>query len=35
LPKELLNHSFWKGQPNPTESKMTERMQQLWGDRFK
>jgi len=35
LPKELLNHSFWKGQSNPTESKMTERMQQLWGDRFK
>jgi putative ATPase len=35
LPKELLNRSFWKGQPNPTESKFTERMQQLWGERYK
>ena len=35
LPKELLDHSFWKGQPNPTENKMIERMQQLWGERFK
>ena len=35
LPKELLNHSFWKGQPNPAESKLIERMQQLWGERFK
>jgi len=37
LPQELLNHSFWKGQPNPVESKMVERMRQLWGseERFK
>ena len=35
LPKELLNCSFWKSQPNPTENKMIERMQQLWGERFK
>jgi len=35
LPKELLNHHFWQPQSNPTENKMTERMQQLWGERFK
>jgi putative ATPase len=35
LPKELLNHSFWKSQPNPAESKMVEHVRQLWGDRFK
>jgi putative ATPase len=35
LPKELLKHSFWKGQSNPTESKMIERMQQLWGERYR
>jgi len=34
LPKELLNHSFWKGQPNPAEKKMIEYMRQLWGERF-
>ena len=35
LPKELLKHRFWKGQPNATESKLIERMQQLWKDRYK
>ncbi|MDR2234252.1 MAG: replication-associated recombination protein A [Tannerella sp.] len=34
LPKELLNRSFWKSQPNPAEKKMAEYMRQLWGDRF-
>lgn len=35
LPKELLKHRFWHGQPNPAESKLIERMQQLWGERYK
>ncbi|MDR3267566.1 MAG: replication-associated recombination protein A [Tannerella sp.] len=35
LPKELLKHRLWKGQPNAAESKLTERMQQLWGERYK
>lgn len=35
LPKELLKHRFWHGQPNPAENKLTERMQQLWGERYK
>jgi putative ATPase len=35
LPKELLNHRLWKGQPNSAESKLIERMQQLWGDRYR
>ncbi|MDR0348772.1 MAG: replication-associated recombination protein A [Tannerella sp.] len=35
LPKELLKHRFWHGQPNPAESKLIERMQRLWGDRYK
>jgi putative ATPase len=35
LPKELLKHRFWHGQPNPAENKLIERMQQLWGERFK
>ena len=35
LPKELLHNHFWQPQSNPTENKMTERMQQLWGERFK
>jgi putative ATPase len=29
LPKELLNHSFWKSQPNPAENKMAEHLRQL------
>ena len=35
LPKELLKYRFWHGQSNPAESKLTERMQQLWGERYK
>ena len=35
LPKELLNHSFWKGQSNPAENQLVERMRKLWGERFK
>lgn len=35
LPKELLKYRFWHGQPNPSESKLIERMQQLWGERYK
>ncbi|MDR2763757.1 MAG: replication-associated recombination protein A [Tannerella sp.] len=34
LPEELLQHRLWKGQPNPAESKLIERMQQLWGERY-
>jgi putative ATPase len=34
LPEALLQHRLWKGQPNPAESKLTERMQQLWGERY-
>ncbi|MDR1330946.1 MAG: replication-associated recombination protein A [Tannerella sp.] len=34
LPKELLNIRLWQGQPNPAESKLIERMRQLWGDRY-
>ncbi|MDR1406879.1 MAG: replication-associated recombination protein A [Tannerella sp.] len=35
LPKELLAHRLWLGQPNPAESKLIERMQELWGERFR
>lgn len=35
LPKEVLNRRFWQSQPNPAESKLAERMQQLWGERYK
>jgi len=35
LPDELLKHSFWKSQSNPSEDKLAERMKQLWGDRYK
>jgi putative ATPase len=34
LPEKLLHHRLWKGQPSPAESKLTERMQQLWGERY-
>ena len=29
LPKELLDHTFWKSQPNPAENKMAEHLRQL------
>jgi putative ATPase len=35
LPDELLKRRFWEGRHNPAEDKLIERMQQLWGDRFK
>ena len=34
LPDELLKHRFWEGQRNPSEEKLSERMKQLWGDRY-
>ena len=34
LPKEVLNERFWKGQENPAEQKLVDRMRQLWGGRF-
>lgn len=34
LPPELKGTRFWKGQNNPAESKLTEQMRRLWGDRF-
>ena len=34
LPQELLTRRLWKGQPNPAENKLIERMQQLWGERY-
>ncbi|MDR1103020.1 MAG: replication-associated recombination protein A, partial [Tannerella sp.] len=34
LPDELLHHRIWKGQPGPAESRLIERMQQLWGERY-
>lgn len=34
LPPEALNMRFWKGQDNPAESRLTEQMRKLWGDRF-
>ena len=35
LPDELLKHRFWEAQHNPSEEKLSERMKQLWGDRYK
>lgn len=34
LPKEVQNERFWKGQENPAEQKLVDRMRQLWGGRF-
>ena len=34
LPKELLNERIWKGQDNPAEQKLVERMKQLWKGRY-
>ena len=34
LPNEVLNERFWKGQENPAEQKLVDRMRQLWGGRF-
>lgn len=35
LPDELVNDRFWHPQENPAEAKLKERMQHLWGERFK
>ena len=35
LPDELKNKRIWQPQHNPAEQKHAERMQQLWGDRYK
>ena len=35
LPDALKDARFWHPQENPAESKLIERMRQLWGDRFK
>lgn len=35
MPDELKNTRIWHPQNNPSESKLSERMVQLWGDRFK
>lgn len=34
LPKELKGIRLWKGQPNPAEQKLIDRMRSLWGDRY-
>ncbi|WP_106831185.1 replication-associated recombination protein A [Parabacteroides pacaensis] len=34
LPKEIINQQFWKAQDNPAETKLTEQMKKLWGDRY-
>lgn len=35
LPDALKDARFWHPQNNPSEAKLSERMRQLWGDRFK
>lgn len=34
LPDELISKRFWKGQHNPSEEKLYQRMVNYWGDRF-
>ena len=34
LPKELQGKHLWKGQPNPAEQKLIDRMRALWGARY-
>lgn len=34
LPPEAGDQRFWEGQENPSESKLTESMKRLWGDRY-
>ena len=34
LPDALQKARFWHPQNNPSEVKLSERMRQLWGDRF-
>ena len=35
LPDALRDARFWHAQDNPSEARLSERMQRLWGDRFK
>ncbi len=35
LPGEVADSRFWHPQPNAQEEKLKERMQRLWGERFK
>ncbi|MBR3455274.1 MAG: replication-associated recombination protein A [Bacteroidaceae bacterium] len=35
LPDDAVNQRFWHSQSNPAESKLQQRMESLWGDRFK
>ncbi len=35
LPDELQHQRLWHAQPTPAEQKLQERMDQLWGERFK
>ena len=35
LPDELMNAHFWQPQENAAEARLKERMQQLWGERYK
>ena len=35
LPDALKDARFWHPQQNPAENKLSERMRQLWGERFK
>jgi putative ATPase len=34
LPQKIKNRRIWKPQNNPAESKLTENMRNLWGERF-
>jgi len=34
LPQEIKNRRIWKPQNNPAESKLTESLRKLWGERF-
>lgn len=35
LPDEIKDQRLWHAQDNPSENKLKERMEQLWGNRFK
>ena len=33
LPKEIKNYQFWNPQDNPSEKKLSDRMDKLWRDK--
>lgn len=33
LPSEIKNHRFWEPQNNPSETKLSEWMKKLWGNK--